>query len=95
MLFRSADIREFTAPDVFAEIQLQLSERGTADNYTEVLELRAELLEAMNEFQVPVASVRFAGQLKEGKDEVPVSFEEVWHFRGDALNSWKVAGIQQ
>lgn len=89
------DIREFTTPDVCAEIQLQLSERGAAENYTDVVELRAELLEAVNEFQVPVASVRFSGLLKEAKEAVPVSFEEVWHFRGDANHCWRVAGIQQ
>jgi len=90
-----ADIREFTMPEVFAEIQLQLNERGSADNYTEVLSLQAELLEAINEFQVPIASVRFAGQLKEGKDMQPIAFDEVWHFRGDVHGNWKIAGIQQ
>lgn len=90
------DIREFTTPDIFAEIQLQLNERGAEENYTEVLELRAELLEAVTEFQVPVASVRFSGKLKEGKNAEPVVIEEVWHFRSDANNgAWKVAGIQQ
>lgn len=90
-----ADIREFTTPDVFAEVQLQLTERGNIENYTEVLELRAELLEAINEFQVPVASVRFAGLIKEAKDVAPITFDEVWHFRGDSNGTWKIAGIQQ
>lgn len=88
------DIREFTLPEVFAEIQLQLNERGDVENYTEVVSLEADLLEAINEFQIPVASVKFSGQLKENKNMLPISFNETWHFKKEN-GAWKVAGIQQ
>jgi predicted lipid-binding transport protein (Tim44 family) len=89
------DLREFTTPDVFAEIQLQLHERGNAENKTDVLTLEAELLEATTEFQIPVASVRFSGSIRED-DNIPTSLNEVWHFRKDHHGThWIISGIQQ
>jgi predicted lipid-binding transport protein (Tim44 family) len=38
-----ADIREFTTPEVFAELKMQITERGAAD-YTDVVSIDAELL---------------------------------------------------
>jgi predicted lipid-binding transport protein (Tim44 family) len=89
------DLREFTTPDVFAEIQLQLHERGHAENKTDVLTLEAELLEATTEFQIPVASVRFSGSIREDNN-TPNSLNEIWHFRKDHQGiHWVVSGIQQ
>jgi predicted lipid-binding transport protein (Tim44 family) len=88
------DLREFTTPEVFAEIQLQLHERNNADNKTDVIHLDAELLEATTEFQIPIASVRFSGTLREDDNEVTLN--ETWHFRKNQQGSdWLVAGIQQ
>jgi predicted lipid-binding transport protein (Tim44 family) len=87
-----ADIREFTTPEVFAEIQLQLQERGDAANYTEVVSLEAELLDAENE----MATVRFSGMIKEEQNSPANSFQEVWHFKKNPMESrWFVAGVQQ
>ena len=91
-----------TLADVFAEIQLQLQERGDVENITEVVSLDAALLEVTTEsrilfdaeVQVPIASVRFSGTIKEEKETT--SFNEVWHFQKDLKNSrWLVTGIQQ
>lgn len=97
-----ADIREFTTPEVFAEIHLQLQERGNEANQTEVVQLDAQLLDAVDESEsmgsgVPsvTASVRFSGQIRENADQAS-PFSEVWHFRKDIISSrWIVAGVQQ
>lgn len=91
-----ADLHEFTAPDVFAEIQLQLHERGENTNHTEVVSLNAELLGTEFEVADRVASVRFSGVIKEDLNKPAEAFQEIWHFKKLADQStWKVIGIQQ
>ncbi|MHB1948093.1 MAG: Tim44 domain-containing protein [Gammaproteobacteria bacterium] len=91
-----ADLREFTAPEVFAEIQLQLQERGDAVNQTDVINVDAQLQDLANEAHGTVASVLFTGLVREEPDAEPVSIKEIWHFNKDQYkSSWAVAGIQQ
>lgn len=89
------DLRRFTAPEVFAEIEMQINERGNEPNVTEVLHVDAELLDVATQGDSLVASVRFTGSVKENQDPV-VALDEIWHFRqfvGDT--QWVVGGIQQ
>ena len=62
-----ADIKEFTSPEVLAEIQMQFQERENASNDTEVVSLEAELLDVSNEGNLLTASVRFSGRIKENR----------------------------
>lgn len=91
------DIREFTSPEVFAEIRLQLDERGSASQQTDVVRLDAELLEVVTEGNQHIASVRFSGLIREEADAQAAPFVEVWNLAkpvsGD--KGWVVAGIQQ
>jgi len=90
------DLREFTTPEVFAEVQLQLQERGQQANYTEVVSLNAELLETSSDQRADLASVKFSGVIREAQDQSSAFFEEIWHFRKDPNRSkWIVAGVQQ
>lgn len=90
------DLREFTTPEVFAEIQLQLHERGDATNQTEVVSVNTELLDVSPVSQGLVASVIFSGLIRENPNESPTQFNETWHFQKDNLRPvWLVAGIQQ
>lgn len=91
------DIREFTSPELFAEIQLQLGERGAAPQRTDVVELNAEVIEVEQEAQRYVVSVRFTGLLRESQDAAPEAFDEVWHLTKavSGAGGWVVAGIQQ
>ena len=90
------DLREFTTPEVFAEINLQLQERGHAENITEVVSLNAEFLNTEVISDHTLSSVRFTGFIRENKNPTPESFNEVWHFRQDAARkTWDVAGVQQ
>ena len=92
-----ADLKQFTAPEVFAEIQMQYEERGRAKQQTDVVQLSAELLDIVDEDKRHVASVRFHGQLRETPNAAPEDFSEVWHLVKpiDGSGGWLVAGIQQ
>lgn len=91
------DIRQFTAPEVFAEIQMQLQERGSVKSQTDVVQLDAELLSVVVEDHRQIASVRYFGQLREDIHNAPQAFEEIWHLTKptDGSRGWQVAGIQQ
>lgn len=91
------DLREFTTPEMFAELQMDLRERGAAAQRTEVMDLQAEALECVEEGNRYVVSVRFHGLLREEAGAPPADFDEIWHLvkplQGD--RGWTVAGIQQ
>lgn len=90
------DIKQFTTPEVFAEIQMQYQERGKAAQQTDVLDLHAELLDVAEEPTNYIASVRFHGQLSEDAKSSPVAFDELWHLsKLRHGGGWMVAGIQQ
>lgn len=89
-----ADIQEFTLPEVFAEIKMQLDERGSALNTTEVVSLNAELLDVSSQSFSTMASVRFTGSIKE--EGQLSALNEIWHFRQlDNSKNWLLGGIQQ
>lgn len=88
------DIREFSTPEVCAEIQLQFQERGDAFNQTEVVSIEADLLDVVQEAKT-VASVQFSGLIREEGHTVAASFDEIWHFVQADSGQWLVAGIQQ
>lgn len=91
------DIREFTSPEVYAEISMQLAERDNAAQRTDVLDLHADVLDAVEEAHRYVVSVRFNGRIKEDESAPAVEFTEVWHLTKPASGNqgWVVAGIQQ
>lgn len=92
------DIRDFTSPEMFAEISLQLKDRGDTVQRTEVVTLSVNVLEVVNENNRAIASVRYTGTIREDAGALPESFDEVWHVTknlNDANATWKLAGIQQ
>lgn len=90
------DIRQFTSPEVFAEVQLQLQERGDAINKTEVISLEAQMVDtaASSSDDPGMLSVRFTGLIREESDAPGTSLNEVWHFQKNGDNL-RVCGIQQ
>ncbi|WP_454874732.1 Tim44 domain-containing protein [Paraburkholderia xenovorans] len=91
------DIREFTTPEMFAEVKVDLSSRGAETNQTDVVQLNAELLgveERANEY---FASVRFSGLIREAPGAAAEPFVEVWNLSkaNRAGEGWLLAGIQQ
>jgi predicted lipid-binding transport protein (Tim44 family) len=92
------DIREYTTPEMFAEISMQINERGNEPQKTEVLAINADLLEVVTEKDLAIASVRFNGQLREAPGKSPEGFDEIWHVQKnlkDPESVWLLAGIQQ
>jgi predicted lipid-binding transport protein (Tim44 family) len=91
------DIREYTTPEMFAEISMQLRERDNSPQKTDVIQVDARLLEVANENELAIASVRMTGQLRENNG-VPDNFDEVWHVQKnlhDVNAVWLLSGIQQ
>lgn len=91
------DLREFVSPELFAEIRLQLAERGEARQQTDVVTLNAGLLEVVTEAHQYIASVGFNGMIRERADAAAEPFSEVWNLVKpvDGRSGWVVAGIQQ
>jgi predicted lipid-binding transport protein (Tim44 family) len=91
------DVKGFTSPELFAEVQMQYEERGRAAQQTDVVQLDADLLEVVSEGNLHIASVRFHGQLSEENGAAPAPFNEVWHLTKpvDGSRGWMIAGIQQ
>lgn len=90
------DIRAFTAPEMYAEIKLDIDERRGATQNTEVVMLDAEVLEAVEDGHRQIVSVRFHGMLREDSEQA-TPFDETWHLTrpADASQGWLIAGIQQ
>lgn len=92
-----ADIREFTTPEVYAEIKLQIDERRGAAQATDVVQVDAELVDLVTEETRHIASVHFRGLIREEANAQPEHFDEVWHLTKpvDGSSGWTIAGIQQ
>lgn len=91
------DIREFTSPEMYAEIKLQIQERGAQANITDVVTIDAELLGLELVGNDHLASVKFSGMIKEDTNAPAVEFKEVWNLAKPAngQGGWVLAGIQQ
>jgi predicted lipid-binding transport protein (Tim44 family) len=93
------DIRQFTTPEMFAELKMELADRGTTTQKTEVVSIKAEVLEVDEDADRYLVSVRFTGVIRDSANasEPDESFDEVWHLmksrQGNA--GWVLSGIQQ
>lgn len=97
---RADDLKEFTSPEMFAELSLELMQRGQTPQTTDVVTLDARLLGVEltgTDETTELASVRFEGMLREEADAAAAPFTEVWNFSRPADRSagWVLAGIQQ
>jgi predicted lipid-binding transport protein (Tim44 family) len=91
------DIRQFTTPEMFAELKLEMAERGTAVQKTDVVSIKAEVIEVDEDANRYLVSVHFTGVIRDGTSEPDESFDEVWHLMKSRLGSsgWVLSGIQQ
>ena len=92
-----ADIREFTSPEMFAEIRMDLEQRHGLPQKTDVISLNAEILDIAEEGARHIVSVRFSGMLREEANAAPVTIDEIWHLTKpvNGQGGWVLAGIQQ
>lgn len=91
------DVREYTTPEMFAEIAMQIKERDNTPQSTNVLTISTTLLSVQNEGDYAIASVRMRGELSENKGAAE-AFDEVWHVQKNLHEKdavWLLAGIQQ
>jgi predicted lipid-binding transport protein (Tim44 family) len=91
------DIREYTTPEMFAEISMQLQERDNTPQKTDVIAIDAQLLEVVNEGNWAIASTRFTGKLSENNG-TPENVDEIWHVQKNLRDDkavWLLSGIQQ
>jgi predicted lipid-binding transport protein (Tim44 family) len=89
------DIREFTTPEMFAEVRVDLSSRGAEKNQTDVVKLDADMLGVEDRGGEYLASVRFHGLIRESAGGTAEPFEEIWNLSKRNGEGWLLAGIQQ
>jgi predicted lipid-binding transport protein (Tim44 family) len=91
------DIREFTTPEMFAEIRVDLAARGTQANQTDVVQLNADVLAVEERGNEYLASVRFSGLIREEAGAAAAPFVEIWNLTKSRTSGegWLLAGIQQ
>ena len=91
------DIRQFTTPEMFAELKMELSDRGAAAQKTEVLSINADVIEVDEDADRYVVSVRFTGVIRDDSGEPDESFDEIWHLMKSRQggSGWVLSGIQQ
>ena len=91
------DIREFTSPEVFSEIQQQAKEDPTPGK-TELLMINPQIIEARDVDHQTIVSVLYDVMLRENEDELSKQVRELWHFsqeRNKPEAFWVLEGIQQ
>ena len=92
-----ADLREFTSPEVYAELSLQVQERGGQPDYTEVVSIDSQLLGIETTDRDYLASVQFNGMIRNAPGAPAEPFVEVWNLAKPLAGNggWVLAGIQQ
>ncbi|MES2323781.1 MAG: Tim44-like domain-containing protein [Pseudomonadota bacterium] len=93
----TADLRKFTTPQVFAELEVQIQGRGDAPGSTEVVTIEAVLLGIEAVGPDHLASVKFDGTIKPAPDAPAQPFSEIWNMSKPLghTTGWVLAGIQQ
>ena len=91
------DIREFTTPEMFAELKMEMAERGQSSQKNEVVSINAEVIEVDDDTQRYLVSVRFTGVMRDNSGEPDEAFDEIWHLMKPRQGSqgWALSGIQQ
>ena len=90
------DLRQFTTPEMFAAIRLDLQDRSGAAQHTDVQKVEASVVDFASEGGRQIVSVRFHGMIREDVASAPEAFGEVWHLvKPEGEGSWAIAGIQQ
>lgn len=91
------DLREYTTPELLAEIKADWLDEGSTQQKVDVISLDAEVANVTEEASRYVVSVRFTGLLREERHADPVQIDEIWHLTKPRVgdSGWIVAGIQQ
>ena len=92
-----ADLSQFTTPEVFAELKMQIQERGAQPEFTDVVSIDAQVLGIETVNNEYLVSVQFNGMIKPAPDALAEPFAEVWNMTKpvNGASGWVLAGIQQ
>ncbi len=91
-----ADLRQFTTPEMYAAIKLDLQDRLHREQRTDVIHVDAEVIDMVEEAERQMVSVRYHGTIREEADGPVTAFDEVWHLvKPNVGGAWAIAGIQQ
>lgn len=90
------DLRQFTTPEMYAAIKLDLQDRVDKEQRTDVVHVDAEVIDVVDERERQVVSVRYHGKIREEANGPVTAFDEVWHLVKPTVGGqWAIAGIQQ
>jgi predicted lipid-binding transport protein (Tim44 family) len=91
------DIRAFSTPEMFAELSMDLTERGAVKQHTDVVRIDTEVIDVEEDADRYVVSVRFTGETRENDAPQTESFDETWHLTKPrhGAGGWVLAGIEQ
>ena len=89
------DLRKFTTPELFASLRLDLQDRGSAKQVTDVVQLDAVVVDTVRENQQDIVTVRYQGLIREEANAPAQPFHELWHLvrPADGSADWAIAGI--
>ena len=93
-----SDIRDYTTPELFAELQQERQSLGSGPQFTEVITLNVSLSGIRREDSLAVASLEFSGLIREDQHGTASPFREIWHIQhgwNSPDGDWFIAGIQQ
>ena len=91
------DIRQFTTPEMFAELKMELADRGVEKQKNDVSSIQADVLEVDENAVRYLVSVRFTGSIRDEMSQTDELFDEIWHLEKMRQGStgWVLSGIQQ
>ena len=91
------DIRQFTTPEMFAELKMELADRGVEKQKNDVSSIQADVLEVDENAVRYLVSVRFTGSIRDEMSQTDELFDEIWHLEKMRQGStgWGLSGIQQ
>ena len=89
------DLRKFTTPELFASLRLDLQDRGTVKQVTDVVQIDATVVDTVRENNQDIVTVRYQGLIREVADAGAQPFHELWHLvrPADGSADWAIAGI--
>ena len=89
------DLRKFTTPELFASLRLDLQDRGTAKQTTDVVQIDAQVVDTARDNGQDIVTVRFHGLIREAPEAGAEPFNELWHLvrPADGQGDWAIAGI--
>lgn len=90
------DIRAYTTPELFAELKRDRESLG-GPQYTEVVQLNAELLSVQRDGDQAVASILFTGLVREDRQAPAQPIRDIWHVQhawANPAGDWFIVGIQ-